>query len=172
MKNNNYRRTNRPLRRTAGKRSNAYRNFLYYLKSKAELVIIWILVAFNVILIMSLAQRFIRPPGGAQEIIIREAVAVEVLNGCGERGLAGLFASCLERQKFRILSVGNAPDFDFSRTIMFDRGKRKEDAIRKLQEALGLDSDQVMLVRQDDNQADATLIIGCDYRNLKCYQSE
>jgi hypothetical protein len=170
--NNNYKKANRPLKRTTGKRSYSYGYLVYLLKNKAELIFIWCLVAFNVILIMSLAQRFIRPPGRPDQILIHDAVKLEVLNGCGEQGLATVVANCLEQQRYRILNIGNAPEFNFSRTIMFNRGKREDKAIQNLQETLGLDEDQVLLVRQDENQADVTLIVGCDYRKLKCYRPE
>jgi hypothetical protein len=171
MKVNNYKRVNRPLRRTTGKRSSSAQ-FVYYIKNKAELIIIWCLVAFNVILIMSLAQRLIRAPGRPDQVLIHEAVKIDILNGCGEPGLANIIATCLEQKRYRILRVDNAPDFDFSRTILFNRGKREDKVIQNLQETLGLDTDQVLLVRQDENQADATLIIGCDYKKLKCFQPD
>ena len=48
-------------------------------------------------------------------------VAVEVLNGCGEPGIADRVASHLRDCGFDVMYVGNAGDFKFSETIVVDR---------------------------------------------------
>jgi len=157
---------------SSGHSSHSFFSFLFNIKDRFSLVVIWFLLAVNVVLILSLVHKFLKQPGDTESLALQNPLTVEILNGCGEPGLANVFASCLEAKRYRIASVGNAPDFDFAKTMIFDRCKKDVDVIRTFQESLGLPSDRIVLVRQDQGTADVTLIIGCDYANLDCFQSQ
>jgi len=156
---------------SSGHSSHSFFSFLFDIKDRFSLIVIWFLLAVNVVLILSLVHKFLQP-GDTEPLNMQNPLSVEILNGCGEPGLANVFASCLEQKRYRIASVGNAPDFDFAKTLIFDRCKKNQDVIRNFQESLGLDSDRIVLVRQDQGTADVTLIIGCDYASLDCFQSQ
>jgi hypothetical protein len=53
-------------------------------------------------------------------------VAVEVLNGCGEPGIAEKVASHLRGCGFDVMYVGNAGDFDYDETLVIDRTGDRE----------------------------------------------
>ncbi len=63
-------------------------------------------------------------------------VVVEVLNGCGQSGIAEKVASHLRGCGFDVMYVGNADDFGFTETLVVDRiGDR--DKARAVAAALG-----------------------------------
>lgn len=87
-------------------------------------------------------------------------VNVEVLNGSGARGAAAQVTEALRSAGFDVKTFGNAPSFDYSRTLVIDRSGRAE-AARSVAEALGLDSVRSEL--RPELYLDATVILGRDW---------
>ncbi len=87
---------------------------------------------------------------------------IEVLNGSGETGLAHAARNGLLHLGIDVIEEGNAPHFGYEESILI---ARKPDAdVDQLGEILGCKN--VIVQIQEDNLADATLILGADYREL------
>jgi hypothetical protein len=86
-------------------------------------------------------------------------VVVEVLNGCGQPGMAERAASHLRACGFDVMCVGNADDFDFSETVVVDRSGDPDKA-GEVAEALG----RVPVVYQLSSAffVDVTVVLGGD----------
>lgn len=103
------------------------------------------------------------------------AVTVQVLNGCGIRGAAESLADALlpgdVSLLYDVIEKGDAKLGAFDRTVVVDRrgskvtaGQLSEQALR-VAERLGVDTDDIILLRLDDNilDIDVTIIAGSDY---------
>lgn len=88
---------------------------------------------------------------------------IEVLNGTGERGLARRAARVLMRSGVDVLRVGNASDFSYSESILI---ARKRNARLKVLARL-LNCQNLIEQLEPGAIADATLILGTDYKKLK-----
>ncbi len=87
---------------------------------------------------------------------------IEVLNGSGKTGLAHDARNGLLHLGIDVIKEDNAPHFGYEESILI---ARKPDAdVDLLGEILGCKN--VIVQIQEDNLADATLILGADYREL------
>lgn len=97
-------------------------------------------------------------------------IKVQVLNGCGVRGIAAKFRGILRDRGFDVMSYGNAgrQDYPKSRIIVRSAGSFGEGAAQVLAESLGIASEHI-LVEPDPSlvDIDVTLILGLDYKQLK-----
>ena len=86
-------------------------------------------------------------------------VVVEVLNGCGQRGIGDRASELLSDQGFDVMFVGNADDFQYDRTLIVDRtgDLSKANAIR---DVLGVG--QVISQLSSATYVEATLVVGSD----------
>ncbi len=97
---------------------------------------------------------------------------LEVLNGCGEQGIARRFADFLEKSGFDAIKVDNFDNFSMPKTIVLDRkSKNKHNGLR-VAEVLGLSSSAVRYLASQDTQADVTVIIGKDYPKIEFLRSQ
>jgi hypothetical protein len=136
-------------------------------------VVVWFLVAINVVLISSLVHRLVTPyeePPISGETILTDALEVEVLNGCGVRGIANTFADYLRSEKFDVVKIDNADNFDYEKSLVIDRGTRDRREIKELCKRLGIPMERILLIDSDRYPCDATFILGADYQSLKAYQ--
>jgi hypothetical protein len=85
-------------------------------------------------------------------------VKVEVLNGGGVAGMAGLATERLREARFDVVSFGNAGAFDPDRpSVVIDRVGRT-DAARAVAEALGIDN--VLSDPKPNLSVDVTVVVG------------
>ncbi len=152
-------------RKPARKKTNTFQS----VKSQVTSVVIWFLVVINAVLIFSLVQKILIK-GTDTPAARTPVITVEVLNGCGIRNLASEFQTILERQNYKVVSTGNAPDFKYKNTVIIDRGIQDKKVIDKFVDFVGLERDKVLLIRSDQAASDVTLIIGADYPSLKGYR--
>lgn len=93
-------------------------------------------------------------------------VRVEVLNGCGVRGLAGDYAAVLRNQGYDVRDTRNAPHHNYDSSWVIDRGT-VPGAARRLAATLGIDTEHVT---EEANpqlvDVDVSLILGKDYKTL------
>ena len=145
-------------------------------KQQINSMFVWVLVVINVVLIASMVQKLITgtniPDSNIADIDFSEPLKVEVLNGCGVAGLANEFAEFLRTEKFDVVNVGNAPgsDFDYEKSLVFNRSHKTEKRIKKLCDVLGISEDKILNITNDALQTDATFIIGHDYTKLKSFK--
>ncbi|MDX1394965.1 MAG: LytR C-terminal domain-containing protein [Gemmatimonadota bacterium] len=88
---------------------------------------------------------------------------VEVLNGSGEPGAAGVIGDLLLDLEYDVVAVDNAEHFDHEVTHVIDRSGAGE-AVREIGRRIGADSISVEL--DPDLLLDATIILGKDWRAL------
>ncbi|MFQ6612809.1 MAG: LytR C-terminal domain-containing protein [Fidelibacterota bacterium] len=95
-------------------------------------------------------------------------VEVEILNGCGEPGLAAKFAEYLRSKRVDVVRSDNADHFDYPKTILIQRNENVE-GLKIVANALGFDikdPDRVLTKIDPSMDADITLIIGKDYHSI------
>ena len=96
------------------------------------------------------------------------ALKIEVLNGCGEPGLAQGAAERLQGLGHDVVSVGDAPARRFARTVILDR-RGRDRLSRELARRIG--PCPVLLERVAAAGVDLTLILGADWRQLALFSS-
>ena len=86
-------------------------------------------------------------------------IAVEVLNGCGQPGIAQQVASHLRSRGFDVMYVGNADDFGFTETLVVDRTGDPDKA-----SAVAVVLGKAPVVRQISSAffVDVTVVLGAD----------
>jgi len=95
-------------------------------------------------------------------------VEVEILNGCGEPGLAAQFAEYLRSKRVDVVRSDNADHFDYPKTILIQRNENVE-GLKVVAKALGFnikDKDRILTKIDPSMDADLTLIIGKDYHSI------
>jgi hypothetical protein len=85
---------------------------------------------------------------------------IEVLNGCGIEGAAGKVAAYLRSTNFDIKSVGNAQTWNYPFTMVISRTL---DTTVASQVASSLNTDKMIVIRNNDKMHDVTVIIGPDF---------
>lgn len=107
----------------------------------------------------------------AEKEPVQYYINLQVLNGCGERGLANQLANRIEMAvhkplAVRIIDTDNFENFGVEKTFIISRTSDLSPA-KLLAEQLGLD--QAVAYREiEDNYRDigATLVLGSDYRTI------
>ena len=105
---------------------------------------------------LSLAWALLRQPVETAMPSLR----VEVLNGCGEEGLAASTAQLLRDLGQDVVRVADADHHDYERCVLIERAGRPRLA-RRLAERLG--GVLVVLEREEGSEVDLTLILGKDH---------
>ncbi|RMF08796.1 MAG: LytR family transcriptional regulator [Candidatus Neomarinimicrobiota bacterium] len=93
---------------------------------------------------------------------------VEVLNGCGERGVAAKMSEFLRKHRIDVVRAENAPSFDYTRTQVISRNENV-DALETVVRSLGFDMrdrSRVLVVPDAEADVDVTVIVGKDYRSI------
>ncbi len=106
----------------------------------------------------------------------RRIYKIEVLNGCGIKGIALKFTDFLRRNGFDVIETGNYTllgmrksdyYFDVRETIVIDRSEKLSPA-RDVARILG--TDNIIKQISSDLMVDVTVIIGKDYKSLSAYK--
>ncbi|MFH1853670.1 MAG: LytR C-terminal domain-containing protein [Candidatus Neomarinimicrobiota bacterium] len=95
-------------------------------------------------------------------------IEVEILNGCGESGLAAKFSDFLRSQQIDVVRSENADHFNYATTLIIQRNE-KVDNLRAVAAALNFDltdKARVMVIPDLDRDVDVTLILGKDYSTI------
>ena len=87
---------------------------------------------------------------------------IEVLNGTGKGGLAHAVKRGLLRKGIDVIEAGNAPSFDYAESVLIARKPGAD--VETLGQILGCAN--IISQHKDKSLADATLILGDDYREL------
>lgn len=96
-------------------------------------------------------------------------IRIQLLNGCGAKGLATKARLSLRQRGFDVLTFGNAQAQDYKQTVIIARSATTigELAAKRVANALGVTVDQIK-IEEDPNlvDTDVTLILGYDYLRL------
>lgn len=141
---------------------------------------IGLLVIINLVLLGSLVYKYglwkkwktaIKPVKVAtvQEVAVERIIRVQVLNGCGVRGIADHFADFLREQDFDVVEINNYRSFNVDSSLVLDRSSLKMVYGKRLAKVLGISFNRVQPKINPDLQLEATVIIGKDFRSLKGY---
>ncbi len=125
-------------------------------------------ISFRTVVTTSVSALFLFLIGGCKKeepaaVFKPNTGQIQVLNGCGKGGAAEQFRNFLTDQGFDIIEFGNAPSWNYSRTIVVAR-TANEPVARDLAKVLQTDN----LIHLFDPLAmvDATVFIGRDYDEL------
>jgi len=91
---------------------------------------------------------------GAQRL----AATVEVRNGSGTTGAAGVAAERLAESGFKIADVGNADNFEYHRTVISHRSGEREVA-RKVKEVLAVPDARLIEQHNWDDKAEVRVVV-------------
>lgn len=143
--------------------------------------VILFLIGLNAYLVYSVATSsafFTSAEPSAEPVVDPSAfeVQVEVLNGCGERGIGQLAMRYLRERGFDVVNIDNADHFGYRETIVLDRRGSNgphgphgpSEAARAVGNALG--TQHVLLQRNADRLVDVSVVIGKDYGKLLFYE--
>ena len=97
----------------------------------------------------------------------REIIQVEVRNGCGIGGLAGVMTQFLREHGYDVVEAGDYESFNVPRSMVIDRVGNLETA-RKVAEELGIQ--QIEQDIRPEYFLDASVVIGMDYETLRPFR--
>ncbi len=97
--------------------------------------------------------------------LIGTIIQLEVLNGCGEPGIANNFTGILRDNGFDVVETGNFERFDVEKTIVISRTVSIDNA-KRVAAALGVSEENVIREESPDFYLDVTVILGKDYHKL------
>ena len=100
-------------------------------------------------------------------------VEIEILNGCGEPGLAAKFSQLLRTERVDVVRSENADHFEYDKTILIQRNENVE-GMKYVAAVLDFDinnTEKVMMSVDPNVDVDLTLIIGKDFSSISSIQS-
>ena len=100
-----------------------------------------------------------------EKILSKDLIQVEVLNGCGKKGIADKFTELLRKNNFDVVNTGNYKTFDVNYSIVIDRTGNLQNAT-KLADLLNIDCKNVIQQINKNYFLDVTLIVGKDYNSF------
>ena len=89
--------------------------------------------------------------------------AVQILNGCGVKGVAQKIGDILRRKGFDVKEIGNAPDWNYEKTIVAAR-TRDMSVAGMVAEALR--TENIIQLYNKSKMFDVTVFVGRDYLTL------
>ncbi|GAI74930.1 unnamed protein product, partial [marine sediment metagenome] len=96
-------------------------------------------------------------------------IKVEVLNGCGEKGIAAKISDFLRTEHIDVVRSENADNFDYEKTVLIQRSYDFSN-LKTVAKTLDFDitnEEQVITQPSSTADVDITLILGKDYRSVK-----
>ena len=94
---------------------------------------------------------------------------IEVLNGCGESGVANLFTNYLRNNNFDVIEIKNADNFNYQNTLLIINGDNKINTANELAKMLNI---KTKYIKIDKNLIwDFSIIIGKDYKELESFNT-
>lgn len=92
--------------------------------------------------------------------VIPNIGSVQLLNGCRAEGAARKVADYLRSNNFDVKFVGNADTWNYPATMVISR---IQDTSIATQIAHALKTDKMVMIRNNDNSYDVTVVIGPDF---------
>jgi len=134
----------------------------FILNSSLILLGVLVLILFYALAANHFSQSENEEPGNIAQVEattgIREIYDVEILNGCGEHGLAAKMREYLIAHHFDVVGTGNHTNFDVSETQVIDR-KGDDIAARRIASILGVDPREIIRDLNQNRQVDVSVIV-------------
>jgi len=95
-------------------------------------------------------------------------IKIEVLNGCGEKGLAAVASKFLRMNKLDVVRTDNAENHEYHNTIIIQRNENIE-SLDMVTNSFGIsntDKERVKIIPDETLGVDVTVILGKDYRSF------
>ena len=89
---------------------------------------------------------------------------IEILNGCGQPGIANLFTHFLRAHNYDIIEIKNADNFNYEETLVIINHKNKIALANDLIKLLSIDEKNILV--NDNKIWDISVIIGKNYKTL------
>jgi hypothetical protein len=109
------------------------------------------------------------PPPPVEKPKPKRIIQVDVLNGCGVKGITTKFTRYLRTRGIDVVETRNYKTFQVPHTLVVDRIGNLESA-RYIASSLGIDSTNVIQQLNPDYFVDVSVIIGLDYSSLPIEQ--
>ena len=93
---------------------------------------------------------------------------IEVLNGCGESGIANLFTKFLRSEGYDVIDIRNADNFKYKNSVILFHKVDTEDKAKELSKVLNISKDNIKF--SNSSIWDISLIIGKDYKELESFE--
>lgn len=110
---------------------------------------------------------------------LKKRIQVEVLNGCGEQGIAKILGNRLIKKDYDIVNSGNYIEngktkFDVKETKIIDQLKTPENLIKAkdLARFIGIKTTRVESFENPSPIADITIVIGQDFKALPVFKKD
>lgn len=100
---------------------------------------------------------------------VKQKMQVEVLNGCGIKGIAATTTDYLRKSEIDVVFSGNYTRYDVTQSMVIDRVGNKSHA-EKIAEILGIRNEQIKTELNPSRQLDVTVVLGKDYFELKPFK--
>ena len=100
-------------------------------------------------------------------------IEIEILNGCGEPGLAAKFSNLLREKRVDVVRSENADHFEYVSTVLILR-KENISGMKYVADILGFDiknSNRIITSIDPSPDVDLTLVIGNDYKSISSIKS-
>jgi len=92
---------------------------------------------------------------------------VEILNGCGQSGIANLFTYYLRSHNYDIIEIKNADNFNYEETYIIINDSNKIYLAKELISLLKINTENVLI---DKSKIwEITIIVGKDYKKLESF---
>jgi hypothetical protein len=107
------------------------------------------------------------PPSDVAAVQPERSIRLQVLNGCGVKGLAKVVSPALRAKGFDVRETRNAGSFRYAQSLVMDRVGRPELA-QAVADSLGIDRSRVTTeIARNLVDIDVTVIVGADYQSLR-----
>ena len=98
---------------------------------------------------------------------LNKIIQIEVLNGCGDKGVADLYANYLRNNNYDVIDYKNAENFDYNASKIIVHNNNL--AVENVAELFQIDSKNVDYLFNENIFYDMTLIVGKDYKQLESF---
>ncbi len=111
--------------------------------------------------------------------VMEARIQIEVLNGCGEQGVANILSDRLKKYNYDVVNTGNFLDngkvnFNVKKTKIIDQmtGESNPENARALADVIGIEYEQIETYGNPSPLTDLSVIIGKDFRSLIIFQKD
>ena len=98
---------------------------------------------------------------------LNKRLQIEVLNGCGIKGIADLYTNFLRQNGYDVIDYKNAENFNYDNTTILIH--KNNINTTHLKELMKIDLFYIKNLIDEYKFFDLTIIIGKDYKNLESY---
>ena len=100
---------------------------------------------------------------------LNKIIQIEVLNGCGDKGVADLYANYLRGNNYDVIDYKNADNCDYNASKIIVHNNNL--AVENVAELFDINSKNVDYLFNENIFYDMTLIVGRDYKQLQSFEN-